>query len=82
MEKTDTRVEDASLYRDDGTRDSITPHYSAPPSNRVKPLLEFLDGITPQEPKITPQDLLPEEHAEANASLVNLSESTVTQRAD
>ena len=35
------------------------PPYPHPPSNRVKPLLEYLDLITPQEPKITPQDASP-----------------------
>jgi hypothetical protein len=56
--------------RDRGVHNSIPPHYSAPPSNRVKPLLEFLDDIapriTPQEPKITPQELSPEDDTEAH----------------
>ena len=64
------RVKDVFLYRDGGVHNSIPPHYSAPPSNRVKPLLEFLDDIapriTPQEPKVTPQELSPEDDTEAH----------------
>ena len=42
--------------RDAVTAVTTTPHHSAPPRNRVKSLLEYLDPITPQEPKITPQE--------------------------
>jgi hypothetical protein len=37
------------------TPGSISPHLSAPPPNRVKSILEYLDPIAPQGPSMAPQ---------------------------